>query len=57
MTWALLNPQNASKDSVIKKIVLGALYVKPSSKKVTATVDHIAEVYNTLRVNMDEVNI
>ena len=49
ITWALITPKHVTKDSVIKKIVLGAIYVKPSSKKKTATIDHIAEVYNTLR--------
>ena len=49
ITWALLSPKHVSKDSVVKKIVLGAIYVKPKSKKKTATVDHIAEVYNTLK--------
>ena len=29
--------------------MLGAIYVKPGSKKKTATIDHIAEVYNTMR--------
>ena len=48
VTWAMLTPKNTSKDSIVKKIVLGAIYVKPNSKKKTATHDHIAEVYNTL---------
>ena len=49
MTWALLTPKLVSKDSTIKRIVLGAIYVKPKSRKKTATTEHIAEVYNTLR--------
>ena len=49
ITWALLTPKQVTKDSVIKKVVLGAIYVKPKSKKITATIDHIAEVYNSLR--------
>ena len=49
MVWALLTPKTVSKDSVIKRVVLGAIYVKPKSKKITATLDHIAQVYNTLR--------
>ena len=28
-TWALLTPKNISKDSIVKRIVLCALYVKP----------------------------
>ena len=35
--------------SIVKKIVLGAIYVKPRSKKKTATIDHIANVYNVLQ--------
>ena len=49
LTWALLTPKVTSKDSIIKKIVLGAIYVKPNSRKKTATIDHIAQVYNTMR--------
>ena len=49
ITCAMLTPKQISKDSVVKKIILGAIYVKPSSKKKTALIDHIAEVYNTLR--------
>ena len=49
ITWALLTPKHTSKDSIIKKIVVGALYVKPSSKKKSALIDHIAEVYNMLQ--------
>ena len=48
VTWGLLTPRNVSKDSIIKKIVIGAIYVKPNSRKKTATHDHIADVYNTL---------
>ena len=33
---------------MIKRIVLGDIYVKPSRRKKTATIDHIAEVYSTL---------
>ena len=48
LTWAAITPKVLHKDSVIKRIVLGAIYVKPSSRKKTATIDHIAEVYSTL---------
>ena len=33
ITWALITHKIVSKDSVIKKIVLGATYIKPRSKK------------------------
>ena len=48
VTWAVLTPKEVSKDSIVKKIVLGAIYVRPNSKKKTATLDHISEVYNQL---------
>ena len=48
VTWAIITPKNVTKDSIVKRIVLGALYVKPGSRKKTATVTHIAEVYNFL---------
>ena len=48
ITWALLTLRDTSKESMIKRIVLGSIYVKPSSRKKTATINHISEVYNTL---------
>ena len=48
ITWALLTPKEVSEDSIIQKIVLGAVYVKPKSKQKTALLDHIAEVYNIM---------
>ena len=32
-TWALLTIKDASKDSIVKRIILGAIYVKPNSRK------------------------
>ena len=49
VTWAIMTPKEISKDSIIRKIVVGAIYVKPKSKKKSATIDHIAEVYNMLK--------
>ena len=43
VTWALLTPKIVTKDSVVNKIMLGVIYVKPGSKKKTATIDHIAQ--------------
>ena len=48
ITWALLTPKEVSNDSIIQNIVLGAVYVKPRSRKKTALLDHIAEVHTTL---------
>ena len=44
-----VNSKNTLKDSIFKKIYLGAVYVKPSSMKKTALIDHIADVNNTLQ--------
>ena len=48
ITWSLLTLKDISRDSMIKRIVLGSVYVKPSSEKKPATLNHISEVYNTL---------
>jgi hypothetical protein len=32
-TWVLLTIKDASKDSIVKRIILGAIYVKPNSRK------------------------
>ena len=48
VTWAIITPKTVATDSLVQKIVLGAIYSKPNSKKKTATLDHIAETYNFL---------
>ena len=48
--WALITPKNVTNDSKIKKIVIGAIYSKPNSRKKTATLDHITDVYNHMSV-------
>ena len=48
--WALVTPKNVHNDSKIQKIVIGAIYSKPNSKKKTATLDHISDVYNQMGV-------
>ena len=48
--WALVTPKNVRNDSKIQKIVIGAIYSKPNSKKKTATLDHITDVYNHMSV-------
>ena len=55
ITWAMITPKNVSKDSIIKKIILGAIYVKPNSRKKSDTIDHIADVYNSMRVKHGKV--
>ena len=49
VNWALLTSKLVSKDITMRHIILGAIYVKPKSRKKTATTDHTADVYNTLR--------
>ena len=53
VTWALLTPKNATRNSVIQKIVVGAVYVKLNLKKKKETLDHIALTYNFLNVKYD----
>ena len=48
VTWALLTPKQVSNDSIIQKIVCGAIYSKPNSKTKTELLDHIASTYNFL---------
>ena len=48
IVWALLTPKSISNDSVVKHIVLGAVYVRPSKPNKSLLYDHIAEVYNVL---------
>ena len=45
-----MTPKNVQNDSKIQKIVIGAIYSKPNSKKKTATLDHISDVYNQMGV-------
>ena len=46
--WALLTPKNSTSASKIQKIAVGSIYCKPNSKKKTALLDHIAQVYHKL---------
>ena len=48
MVWAMLTPKNVTSQSTIKKIVVGAIYSKPRSKKKTALIDHISETYHLM---------
>ena len=50
MVWALVTPKNIQNCSEIQKLVIGSVYSKPNSKKKTATIDHISDVYNQLGV-------
>ena len=48
IVWAVLTPKNVNNTSNIQKIVVASIYSKPDSRKKTALLDHIAEVYNML---------
>ena len=50
MVWAIITPKNIQSDSKIQKIILGAVYSKPNSRKKTATLDHISDVFNNMSV-------
>ena len=50
IVWALITPKYVQSDSKIQKIVLAAIYSKPNSKKKTATLDHISDVFNEMSV-------
>ena len=46
IVWAMITPKNIHNDSKIRKIILGSIYSKPKSRKKTATLDHITDVFN-----------
>ena len=46
--WALLTPKHTTNKSMIQKIVVGAIYSKPNSRKKSLLYDHISDVYNQL---------
>ena len=50
MVWAVITPKNIQSDSKIQKIILGALYSKPNSRKKTVTLDHISDVFTQMSV-------
>ena len=54
IVWAMITPKNVQSDSKIQKIVLGAIYSKPNSRKKTATLDHISDVFNQMSVKFQK---
>ena len=48
IVWTEITPLNVTSESNIQKIILAALYCKPGSRKKTALIDHISEVYQLL---------
>ena len=55
VVWALITPKNVQNESIVQKIVVGALYSKPNSRKKTARIDHITDVYNQLGVKKKKI--
>ena len=47
-TWALLTPKNTSNSSLVKKIAVASFYCKPGSRKKSALIDHLSQVYHFL---------
>ena len=54
IVWAMITPKNIQSDSKIQKIILGAIYSKPNSRKKTATLDHITDVFNQMSVKFQK---
>ena len=48
IVWGLITLKNATNLSLVKKIVLASVYVKPLSRKGKLLHDHIAETYHML---------
>ena len=46
--WCIITPKNSGNNSLIKKIVVGSIYCKPTSRKKTVLLDHIALTYHTI---------
>ena len=48
MVWALITPKETQSNSIIQKIVCGAVYQSTSVKSHIPLLDHITDVYNIL---------
>ena len=48
MVWALITPKEAQSNSLIQKIVVGSVYLRPATKSHVPLLDHITDVYNIL---------
>ena len=57
VTWGLLTPKHISKDSIVKRIVLGSIYVKPSSRKKLQQSIIFQRYIILLIQNMEEAHI
>ena len=48
IVWCALIPKNVRNNSIIQKIICGAIYSKPDSRFKTVLLDHIGDTYNLL---------
>ena len=48
IVWCALSPKNVNNSSIIKKIIVAAVYCKPGSRKKTMLLDHISQTFHTL---------
>ena len=48
IVWAILTPKQVSPNSIVEKIAVASIYCKPSSRKKTLLLDHIADTYHLL---------
>ena len=48
MVWALITPKEVQSNSLIQKIVVGSVYLRPATKSHVPLLDHITDVYNIL---------
>ena len=54
IVWASITPNDTTRASKIKEIVVAAIYSKPSSHFKTKLLDHISDVFNTMNTKKDD---
>ena len=54
IVWAVIRPKKIQSDSKIQKIMLGAIYSKPNSRKKTATLHHISNMFTQMSVKFQK---
>ena len=52
--WCAISPKIVNNNSVIKKIIIGAIYCKPGSRKKTLLLDHITHIYHSLSAKFSD---
>ena len=46
--WAIITPKDVQSNSIIQKIVLGSIYLRPAAQSHGPLLDHITDVFNIL---------